>query len=896
MRPAALVRLAWIALASSPLACSSESAPEAPPPQSPIQEVSYEVFPFVVQLDDAALVSLESSHDDGTLVFKDMPAALASVEKGTVILGGASPNAPYGLLRIVRDVDPQNGRLVLRTIGAPLQLAFRKLHVRASASIPSLTDPANEWQYPDLGPLAKGSGKGSEKIDFYLFDGDGDTSTTGDQVHVHGEIGGGLDYDVDVDMDWGKLDAVSKVADCAGKLVTFGLGGGKCELPEIKAHLYVTPSANAKVMFEGAAFQGYEKQYTLASVVPAPGIIQIGPLTFVVMVDVIARIEGRASSSFAVGASASVKATTGLEFGSLSGVSFKSPVPDFSFAPEATDVTLSGFAKVSVGPRLKFLVEGLAGPYAGLSATASVDADISRTPCYDVHAGADGEVGFVLTLPGVGNLIDEGKTFSIIDQSIASGACKQPPGASTLPPGGGPDASHLLNPTFTPWAHAYDSPIRDFPHQTEDLAWMDVARSIDGRWVVSGSGFDALTKLDESGAVVWSKQYLDPRTDPPHGPTPQPYLLTRTLPSVGAGLLVLGYPYAIFELGQSGGVQWAERFEPPGSILETGPNGWQSDQRKFMSAASDGKGGYFVAGSYQPTDADPARMWLLHLTGDGAVSWSTTYSNERFLYPSNLVALDGDIFVAGMDWDKTSSVRGMFLSRLGADGTVAWAKRFEGCSGIGYPGTGMQPFAAQRLANGDVLVAGAIDLARRGLLMEVKPDGQVSWASSPWGDDPLTDMAIHAVRELPTTGFVAAGHYHYHFEQERVFLAGFDVKGRAQWIKIYGQPSTEAGIPAEQKFPGIALTDDGAALLASYTTAPVPTQDDGLWVLLAAAKDGAITFAPGNAEVFDYPVATAECPLSPVNITFAAESFDIPAESFVPIVQDRLLQVTTQTP
>ncbi|MBI5531902.1 MAG: hypothetical protein HY898_04250 [Deltaproteobacteria bacterium] len=885
--------LTCLILAATVCSCSGSEPSPAPEESTPIKELAYEIFPFVVQLDDAALAKLTASEPDGTLRFSSVPPALASAKRGTILLGGSSPKAREGLLRIVRDVQQGADGLVLHTVGAPPQLAFKRLHVVAAAKIPSWTDPGTDWTYPPLDPLVAGSGKGKEPFDFYLFDGDGNTSTTGDQVHVHGELGGGIDYDVGIDTDWGAIDALKKVEGCAEEVLTFGLSGD-CELPEIKAHLYISPNAEASVRFEGTAFNGYEKEYTLASVAPQPTLIPVGPLTFTVVVDVISRVEGKASSQFAVGAKAGVKVTTGLEYSSLGGVSFKTPVPEATFAPDGTDVTLSGFAKVGVGPRLSFRLYGIAGPYAGLYGTAALDADQSRTPCFDLHAGADVDVGFILTLPGIGTLIDEGKTFNIVDQSVATGTCKQPPAANKNPPGGGPDPEHLLNPTITPWAKMYDSPVQWFPHQTEEFGWLDLSRSIDGRWVLGGSGLDALTKVDDQGAVVWSKKYLDPRTEPPYGPEPAPYLLRRVLATQDAAMLVVADPYALLKLGQAGGVYWAERFEPPGEILETGPNGLKQEQRTFLSAVEDGKGGFFVAGSYEASDADPSSLWLQRIRADGSVEWSRRYDDGAFLYPTQIVRLSDSVFVAGLEWNKTTNGRRMLLAKLGLDGTVQWAKAIGGCDGFGYPG--MQPFELRVLSNGDVLVAGAIDLARRSFVMEVAPDGAVHWASSPWGDDTLTDLAIHAVRELPTTGFVAAGRYAYHFEQQRVFLAGLDASGKTQWIKIYGQPSTEQGIPAEQGFPALALTDEGGALMAAYTSAPVPSQDSNLWMLLAPAKDGAIVFDPVLAHVVEYPVATVTCPTTAAAVTLVSKEFVVKPVKFDPIVEQVKLAVTKQTP
>jgi hypothetical protein len=675
--------------------------------------------------------------------------------------------------------------------------------------------------------------------------------------------------------------------------LSFGLFGD-CDLPEIEAHLYVTPSANASVKFEGAAFNSYEKDYELANVVLAPAVVSVGPLVFTVNIDVIARIEGTASSGFAVGAKASVQATTGLEWGSFSGLSFKPPVPQFSFAPDGTDVTLSGRASVRVGPRLSFRLYGVAGPYAGLYAQAGVDADQARTPCWELHAGAAGDVGFILTLLGLGNLINVRQPFSIIDETIASGSCKQPPGASKKPPGGGPDAEHLLNPTFTPWAKMYDSPIKWFPHQSRDLAWLDVTRAIDGRLMVAGWGLDALSKVDLQGGVLWSKRYLDPRTDSPWGPEPAPYLLQRVVPTADASMFVVAHPYALLKLGQAGGVEWAQRYEFPGKVLETGPNGWQMDQRTFLSAVSDGAGGLYLAGTFQASDAVAASMWLMRVNPDGSPRWSRKFDAGSYLYPTSMVAVEDGVVIAGLDWDKPTLGRRLLLAGIRADGTVGWAKRTPGCDGLGYPG--IQPFDAQRLSGGGVLVSGVIDNGRRSFVLQLKPDGTVQWASAPWGDDALTDMVIHAVRELPTTGFLAVGRYAYHYDPSRLFVAGLDVAGQTQWLKAYGQPSTQDWIEASQSFPTMHLTDEGGAWLTAHTTAPTPSQDKNLWALHVPARDGAMVFQPGAAELFEFPHATAACTLLFENVALAAAPLEAVPDTFTPIVEPAALQVSSQAP
>ncbi len=877
-------------LASS--GCHS-SAPAAPALPGPLKSLDYALLATTIQLDQAALDALQSSAADGTLTFASTPSVLQGVQRGAVIVAGASSAAPMGLLRIVASADSSSGQLVMHTIGAPLQLAFQRLHLTASDSIASLASPGSSWNQPDLTPKGTGGASGTQSIDFLLFDGDGDPKTTYDQLRVHGDLGGSVDYDVGIDTDWGQVEAASAVPGCAEQLLTIGILG-KCQLPSIKAHFYVTPSTSADVTFEGAAFASFKKKLTLASTLIAPGVITIGPLAFTVNLDVTATLSGQASASFQVGASASASLETGLDFDSDTGVSFKTPSPSFDFKPLASKVDLEAGAKVQVGPSLAFRLYDAIGPYAGIYAGASVKADLAKNPCFDLHAGIDADVGFSLTLPTLGTLFNESKQIGILDKSIATGSCTPPAGSSSLPPGAGPDAQHLASPTFTPWSRTLASPVGEMPTDDAQLAWMDVSRAIDGRWVLAGSGVDALTKLDDTGNLVWSKQYLDPDTA---STAPAPYAMVRSLPTLDAGLFVVGEPYSLFEIGQAGGVVWASRFSPPGTISETGPNGRLTDQRTFQSVASDGAGGFWVAGSYEPTDADPSSIWLLHAGGDGSIQSSKLIgagASGPFLYPTSLVAQATGVQLAGLAWDKASNGRQGFVASVGADGSVAWAERLPGCAGIGSGG--MQISDARVLSSGDLLVAGQIDLGRRGVLAELGPTGAVRWASSPWANDALSNLTFSAVRELPTTGFLAVGNYMNHYDPDRLMLAALDVQGKVLWMKVYDQLSTESGTAADHKIPSLALTDEGGALVVGYTDAPTPSSSRNLWAFEAQAKDGAIAFTPGVATTLDFPQTTLACTMSPAALSLATQDFAVASQSFVPVEQPMTVQVTPQTP
>jgi hypothetical protein len=253
---------------------------------------------------------------------------------------------------------------------------------------------------------------------------------------------------------------------------------------------------------------------------------------------------------------------------------------------------------------------------------------------------------------------------------------------------------------------------------------------------------------------------------------------------------------------------------------------------------------------------------------------------------------DGSLFVAALDYepatDAGASTTRVLLARIGTDGKPVWAERLAGCDVSAFPG--MHPYEARLLSNGDVLVTGSVESGTQSFLMEVKPDGSIAWATSPHTDSGLSYLVIHSIRELPTTGFIAAGDYTHLYDDRRVFLAGFDSAGNSQWIKVYGIPLGVAGLTVDQGFPALALTDDGGAIIASYNNAPDPMNDAGIWMLEAAAKDGAITFN-ANAQSFDFPIVTQACTASPAKVTLSVEDFALAPVTFEP--KTELVNVVT---
>jgi hypothetical protein len=305
----------------------------------------------------------------GRLTFGVLPPSLAAIKPGEVIVAGLSASTPRGLLRIVTDVRTTTSGTTLDTLEAPVQLAFRKLHVKASRK----TSELSAFQTSARGLRASGLG-GSESttasLDVIVFDGDGDPSTTNDQVVLHGDLGGGFDYQFSLDVDWGGIselpDAVSK---CVATLLKAVVGETPdCSLdallPEAKVTFDVDPRISAGVELKGAAVLSYEKDIDLLHINEPP--LVFGPLVFFPVIDITARIEGEASSIFSAGLHGGVKFKSSVAISSKhqGQPQFTPPsLESTDFSADPPEVALHARAKAGIGARLNLLLYAVTGPY-----------------------------------------------------------------------------------------------------------------------------------------------------------------------------------------------------------------------------------------------------------------------------------------------------------------------------------------------------------------------------------------------------------------------------------------------------------------------------------------------------------------------------------------------------
>lgn len=874
------------------LACSSAS-PE--PPKDVIEAVP---FQSTIMLTADDLLALEPETGDGLLLFRSIPPALAPVKRGSVIVGSVAPSAPMGLMRIVRAVTPEGAGLKLDTLNAPIQIAFKRVHIaiqpRTTGLLSALPGTRAGLSRHSLQSRNRAADVASASIavDIYLFDGDGDTETKDDQVELRGTIEGSVTLGFNLDFDWGFTeDALPNAA--VSCLESILLGPELCLLalvPEAKVEMAADARLEAKAALTGAAIADFQKEFDLLDVTLDP--IAIYPVPIIPVVTVVATIEGSASALFSADVHAGLDVISGV---ALSSKHLDTPMPEnprienLSIGADPPSVTLGAQLKASLGAQTSILVAGVVGPFARADLFAQLDADLTRDPCWNLNAGVDSYLGLTIkpTLPLVGSitLFDwKAEPFSL-SWPISNGHCFPEPTASMLPPGAGPDAMHFAMPTFTPWSRLISEPLDGSFSASptgDGLDWTSLLRTIDDRYLVTGSAMANPLKIDASVPVLkWSKAYF-------RGDFSGPQLTVRRAVQEGDATLrfLANTPTDVLSFGvlsaaQSGAVSGYR-------LLTPGDPGCAPTPIAF---ASDGALGVYVAG----TCSDLRRGFVARLSESGAVLFSMTIADPMdTVVPTTLVPVQGEVVLAGRVEGADDR---MFVIRLDQTGAPRFSSAYHGCSDA----HDVSPTAGIADPNGEVTLVGSASAHHVGFLGRLHTDGSVAFASFPGISLGAGEvLVINDLLELPETGYVVAGSTvdltgAAPFDTAATAIVGLDAIGHARWSRR--MTLLDAGQPVASGFPGLALSDDGGFVVASAAQAMGGAIGGRLWVTKVVAKDGTVSgLDPTRAEVDDLGLRDQQCDLSAAPFRPALASMAMTSSAAAAVSRPENLRVDRLTP
>ena len=243
-------------------------------------------------------------------------------------------------------------------------------------------------------------------------------------------------------------------------------------------------------------------------------------------------------------------------------------------------------------------------------------------------------------------------------------------------------------------------------------------------------------RLGNGGKLLWQRSFGGSSDD----------YVENIAPSSGGGFLVTAYTAS---KGNGSYDAWILRLDANGKLLWDRTYGGK-DYDSANDAAALPDGGFMITGTTTSKGAGKFDVWLIRIDGTGKRLWDRTYGGPEYDSGDRIFRQsDGSFVVIGTT--KSKGDDSLWILHLDAEG-----KRIRDHSLGGKLGTPRLSWA-ERLANGDILITGAVGAKSKTLdavLMRLDREGRLRWTWKFGG--PKRDI-VNAVIPLPDDGFVVVG-------------------------------------------------------------------------------------------------------------------------------------------
>jgi hypothetical protein len=339
-----------------------------------------------------------ASEDFSTLTFENVTRQLGSLSVGDVIASGVSEATPYGLLREVVNVFSDGNQMTVETVAATLEDAIEECDVDGMWSL------LPDGSAVPLGMVASESCQNctlpsDTNIRLDSVDGTTSTASTGSCTGWYIDIDDVVLFDADGDLGTKDDQIVASGSLCADIYLDFGLTIEDWAVEEAHFSVTTTETTQLEIALKVtiAEFHGKIELYRqyLNPIVFWVGFVPVvitPVLTFNVGVD----------AEALAGVATSITQTANLTVGVSYDDGIWSPVTDFStsFGWEPPTLTAGCEVKGYVGPQLSLLLYGLVGPYGEITGYLELDADLFKTPWWELYGGLEADVGFRIEVLG----------------------------------------------------------------------------------------------------------------------------------------------------------------------------------------------------------------------------------------------------------------------------------------------------------------------------------------------------------------------------------------------------------------------------------------------------------------------------------------------------------------
>jgi len=291
------------------------------------------------------------------------------IETGDIIISDKGE----GLLRKVSSIQTSNNKTIVKTTDASLTDVIEQGSVEFESTLTVSQIKSIDYHYKGVS-LKNQNLKSTDQTQFnwninvVLYDNDGQSATTADQIKLVG----------DFTCDW-TVKAKIKIGLSQGiKEINFG---------------YESSEELDLELIAGLEYE-LEKKITLATVNFTPIIVTVGvvPVVFTPQLKIIAGVDGYANASITTGIEQSLSFNAGILYTKDGGWN---PYSEFdkSFNFQPPQLNLNAGAEAYLKPELNIKVYAVAGPYVNLKLYSKLDADLLKTPWWELYAGLNMNAG-----------------------------------------------------------------------------------------------------------------------------------------------------------------------------------------------------------------------------------------------------------------------------------------------------------------------------------------------------------------------------------------------------------------------------------------------------------------------------------------------------------------------
>lgn len=335
-------------------------------------------------LEDRDLAALTPPTDETSLTFSTQAPVLAGLKAGDILVADSkSENAPSGLLRRVTSIEGYGNQTVLKTETAALDDVFYDAKVNQALTVGADDIARVESHLEGVAfstkesPLGGSTSYNVRPLDFELVnvvvaDQDGNPATTNDQLRINGRVTVAPRFDVGIDIGLGKLNTFRFVN-----------------------HDVV----RTEFVMEGAAtLPRFEQTVTLATLRLAPITFAVGPVPVVLVptATLSVKVAGSIGGAMRTEVSAETQLDIGFEY-TRQQWALISDLPtqlgDFTLNYGLPTVTGNMNATAGAEARAALLLYGMAGPYATVTASSTLEGSMNPGLNWALRTGVRAEAG-----------------------------------------------------------------------------------------------------------------------------------------------------------------------------------------------------------------------------------------------------------------------------------------------------------------------------------------------------------------------------------------------------------------------------------------------------------------------------------------------------------------------